>query len=341
LLVRGASTLARAARISPLVIGLTVVAFGTSAPEFAVTLQSALTGSTDLALGSVIGSNVANTLLILGACALVTPLVVSSQVVRYHVPIMIVASFLLYFMCLDGSVGTLDGIWLFGALIAYNVWSIRRSRTENHRDPDDKNADRPTLRYAAFRFTWLLAGVGLLALGARWMVGGALTVSLAFGFPELVVGLTVVALGTSLPERVASLTATRRHQTDMAVGNVVGSNLFNILGVLGLAAIVAPGGIPVSDQALRLDLPFMIAAAAATLPIFLTGSRISRAEGAVFLGYYISYISYLVLEAVHPAVSRNFGVIMTGFVIPLSAMALLVSWTRWRRSRSAAVEDPA
>lgn len=340
LLVRGAGALARAARISPLVIGLTVVAFGTSAPEFAVTTQSALAGSGALGLGGVIGSNIANTLLILGICALIAPIVVSSQVVRYHVPVMIVGSFLLYVLCLDGSVGRLDGVWMFGGLVAYNVWSILQSRAENGRSPADKDQPAPGPAQLLFRVAWIVVGLVLLALGARWMVGGAVTISRAYGLPELLVGLTVVALGTSLPELAASVTASLRGESDLAVGNVVGSNLFNILGVLGLAAIVAPGGIPVSDSALRLDLPFMIAAAAAALPIFLTGSQISRGEGAVLLGYYVAYVSYVVLEAMRSDVVRTFEVIMTGFVMPLTAMALLASWYRWKRSRAPVQADP-
>lgn len=337
LLVRGAVALAVAARVTPLVIGLTVVAFGTSAPEFAVTIDSSITGSTDLALGNVVGSNIGNTLLILGLCAVVTPLVVSSHVIRFYVPVMIGASFLLYLLGLDGVLGKMDGLVLFLGFVLYNLWSVRGSETEEAAvqeefagsTPRGKGTRRERLGHGAL----IAVGLGLLALGARWMVSGAVDVSRSLGISELVIGLTVVAVGTSLPEMATSLTATVRGQRDIAVGNVVGSNLFNILGVLGVACLIAPGGVLVSPSAQRLDIPFMIAAAAATLPVSFTGNRIGRREGAVFLGYYAAYIAYLVLETTRSDITRTLGVVMLGFIVPLTAMALLVSLVRWRRVR--------
>lgn len=329
LLVRGAAALAGAARISPLVIGLTVVAFGTSAPELAVTVQAAWAGSPELAVGNVVGSNIANVLLILGLSALVAPLVVQSRVVRIDVPLMVACSIALWLLVLDGSVSRLDGLLLFCTLVGYLVWSVIQGKREGAELQDEFAQALPhdgfNARYIAKQAGLVIGGLVLLVIAARLLVGGASEVARALGISELVIGLTIVAVGTSLPELVTSVVASLRGQRDIAVGNIVGSNLFNILAVLGLGALVAPGGIAVAAQIIRLDLPIMIATALACVPIFFTGGRIYRLEGALFLFYYVAYTAYVVMGATGAAQMRSFELAMVGFVIPLTVMAIAFS----------------
>jgi cation:H+ antiporter len=335
-LVRGASALAAVLRISPLVIGLTVVAFGTSAPELAVSVQAAYAGSGDLAVGNLVGSNIANVLLILGLAALVAPLSVSSKLVRIDVPLVIGASFLLLLLGLDGDVDAWEGLLLLALLVAYNVWSIRQGRAESEEVQASFGSVAPPGRKSVLVHVALVVlGLVLLGLGARWLVDGAVTIARFLGVQELVIGLTVVAIGTSLPELVTTLLAGLRGERELAVGNVVGSNLFNILGVLGLASVVAPDGIPVPEAALALDIPIMIATAVACLPIFFTGHRIARWEGGLFLFYYLAYLLYLVLDATGHEGSEGFGLVMTTFVLPLTFVTLAIVALRALRDRSA------
>lgn len=331
LLLRGASRLAAAMKISPVVIGLTVVAFGTSSPELAVSMQSAFADNTDLALGNAVGSNICNVLLILGISALVAPLAVSSRLIRWDVPLMIGASLLLLLFGLDGRISRVDGLVLFGGLLAYIYWSVRQSRRESRKVKAEFALELPaptsvvaTLMLVGF----VIAGLILLGLGARWLVSGAVLVALRLGVSELIIGLTVVAVGTSLPEVVASVMAAWCGERDIAVGNVVGSNLFNVLCVLGLTSAVAPEGIEVSRAALRFDIPVMIAAAVACLPVFFTGNAITRWEGGLFLAYYVAYTTYLILAATQATITRSFGSIMVGFVIPLTVITLSIGAVR-------------
>ena len=352
LLVRGASELATAARISPLIIGITVVSFGTSTPELAVTVQAAQTGSPGLAIGNVVGSNIANVLLILGAAALVTPLAVESRIVRVDVPMIFAASLGLWLLSLDGSLGHWDGALLFAVLVVYLIWSVQQGKGEAEEvrqdytgtiKSDDSKAHGPALARPAAQLIrqglLILGGLILLVIAARAMVTGASEIARAYGVSELVIGLTVVAIGTSLPEFVASVVASSRGQGDIAVGNVVGSNLFNILAVIGIGAMVAPDGIPVSRDAIRLDIPIMIAVTLACLPLFFTGCRISRTEGGVLLGYFVAYTAYVTMGATDATYTRSFEIAMVGFVIPLTVMALAFSvyqnvQSRRRRSSS-------
>ena len=328
LLVRGASRLAIAAGISPLVVGLTVVAFGTSSPELAVTVSSAYAGQSDVALGNVVGSNIFNVLFILGVSALITPLVVAQQLVRLDVPLMIGASVLALLLALDGRLGRLDGIVLFAGIIAYTWFLIRQSRRETaavQREYDEAFGGAERKRSSPLvNVLFIFGGLGLLVLGSQWLVEAAVLAATALGVSELVIGLTVVAAGTSLPEVATSILAAIRGERDIAVGNVVGSNIFNLLAVLGLGSIVAPAGIPVAPGALAFDFPVMIAVAVAALPIFFTGFMIARWEGAVFLGYYLVYTVYLVLDATDHAAVQAFGATMRWFVFPLTALTLLI-----------------
>ncbi|MGE3999450.1 MAG: calcium/sodium antiporter [Planctomycetaceae bacterium] len=340
LLIRSAVKLALAARVSPLVIGLTVVAFGTSAPELTVSLQSAWRGQADIAVGNVVGSNIFNVLFILGLSAVIIPLVVHQKVIRFDVPLMIAVSLLLYGLSVDGVVGRIDGMLLFGLLVAYTVFSIVKSRREEasiqaEYAQEFGNGRTPVTAITALGWTALAAlALGLLIAGSRWFCDGAVEIARTFGVSDLVIGLTLVAVGTSLPEVFTSVLAAIKGERDIAVGNVVGSNLFNILCVIGSSAAIAPNGVPVSPTALQLDLPVMIAAAVVCLPVFFTGHLIARWEGALLLGYYVAYTAYLILEAASSDWSRTVASILLVFVVPLTVITLLIGLVR-------ALRDPA
>ena len=338
LLVRGASRLAIALGISPLVVGLTVVAFGTSAPEFAVTIGAAYSGEAELALGNVVGSNIFNLLFILGISAAITPLVVHQQLVRIDVPIMIAASLIAAGLGVDGGIGRADGALLFAGIIGYTLFLIRQSRRESARVQAEYESAfggaEVRVGHALVNVALIAAGLLLLSLGSRWLVIGSVAAAQALGVSELVIGLTIVAAGTSLPEVATSILASLRGERDIAVGNLVGSNLFNLLGVLGLGGLVAPGGIPVPPGALTFDIPVMIGAAVATLPIVFTNFTIARWEGLLLFGFYLAYTAFLVMDAAgHPGV-QHFALAMQCFVLPLTALTLGVLAARaWGRQK--------
>jgi cation:H+ antiporter len=300
ILVRGASRLALAVGISPLVVGLTVVAFGTSSPELAVSIQSSLAGQADVALGNVVGSNIANILLILGCSALAAPLLVSRQLARLDVPFMVGVSLLFWWLVGNGRLSQFESLILFLLVVAYTIFSIFKSRREGQAAG---NEPPPALNARQIGLNLLLVAGGLilLVLGADWLVDTAVTVAEHLGVSQLIIGLTIVAIGTSLPELATSIVASLRGERDIAVGNVVGSNLFNLLTVLGITGLITPGGLAVSEQALRLDIPVMTAVALLCLPIFLTKSSVSRWEGGFLLFCYAAYLSYLILVVMqHP-----------------------------------------
>jgi len=336
LLVRGASRLAVAAGISPLVVGLTVVAFGTSSPELAVTVGSAWSGQADVAVGNVVGSNIFNVLFILGVSALIVPLVVAQQLVRLDVPVMIAASVLMFVMALDGHVGRVDGLVLCAGLAAYTIFLIRQSRRETVAVQDEYaeafGGPPADGRHWGLHVLLVVVGLALLVVGARWLVDAAVGVAAALGVSELVIALTIVAAGTSLPEVATSVLAAIRGERDIAVGNVVGSNVFNILGVLGAGSVVAPAGVAVSSGALWFDIPVMLAVAVAALPVFFTGYTIARWEGAVFLAYYVAYTAWLVLDASGHA-APALAAAMIWFALPLTALTLAIGVARARARR--------
>ena len=336
-LVRGAARIAARTGLSSVVIGLTVVAFGTSTPELAVSANAVLNGSGDLAIGNVVGSNIANVLLILGLSALVGGgLVVAQRIVRIDVPIMIGASILILLLSLDGTLGSIEGAALVGLIVTYTVWTVRSARAENAgvvAEYDDA-LDPESLRRTPFvvDIVLVVVGLGLLVGGARWMVNSASTMAADLGASDLVIGLTIVAVGTSMPELATSVLAAIRGERDIAVGNAVGSNIFNLLAVLGVSAVIADGGIAVLETVQRFDLPVMTAVAVACLPVFLTGYLLSRWEGAVFVAYYVAYVTYLVLDATGSTAFEPFRAAMVGFVVPLTLLTLGVVVVRsWRR----------
>ncbi|MCU0935179.1 MAG: calcium/sodium antiporter [Gammaproteobacteria bacterium] len=338
-LVRGASRLALSFGISPLVVGLTVVAFGTSSPELAVSVQSAWAGQVDIAIGNVVGSNIFNVLVILGLSALIVPLVVHQQLVRQEVPIVIGASLLMWGFAADGSIGRVEGGLLAGLLVVYTAFVVRQSRRETAAVRAEYEEEVSTVTAGGWDRHWgvqvllVIVGLGLLVLGARWLVEAAVVFARHLGVSELVIGLTIVAAGTSLPEVATSVLAALRGERDIAVGNAIGSNLFNILGVLGLSALTAPAGLTVAPSALAFDLPVMTAVAVACLPIFFTGYRIARWEGLLFLSGYVAYTTYLILWATQHSALGAYSFTMGAFVLPLVTVTLLVlAWRHWRGS---------
>jgi len=302
LLVRGASRLAFLIKISPLVVGLTVVAFGTGAPELAVSVASALKGDAAIAVGNVVGSNIFNVLLILGLSAIVIPLSVARQVVRFDMPLVIFVSLMLWAIASDGSISRSEGVILAIGLIVYTVWSVRQSRKESttvqeeyaHEFPPLSDTDTRirSVAYLVLQICLVIVGLAVLIAGSRLLVTGAVGLATALGVSSAVIGLTIVAFGTSLPEVATSLIAAWKGEKDIAIGNVVGSNLFNILGVLGISAIVAPNGLSVTSSFLQFDIPIMVLVAILCYSMLIRGREIARWEGAVFL---ICYVLYLVV----------------------------------------------
>ena len=329
LLVRGASRLAVIVRISPLVIGLTVVAFGTSSPELAVSLKAAFANSSDISLGNVVGSNIFNILFVLGISSLFLPLFVSQQLVRLDVPLMIIASVLVLILGLDGNIGRVDGLLLFTGIIAYIVFLIKKSRKEKTEIVKEYTQEygnaiiKPKRRIPMF-IGFIVAGLVLLVLGSHLLVDNSVIIARYFNVSELLIGLTIIAVGTSLPELATSVIATIKGERDIAVGNVIGSNIFNLLAILGLAGLLSPNGINVTDTALRFDLPFMIAVSVACLPIFFTGYIISRWEGGLFLAYYFVYIIYLYLATVSHKILPVYNIALIIFIVPITVITLIV-----------------
>ncbi|MCB1995532.1 MAG: calcium/sodium antiporter [Burkholderiaceae bacterium] len=337
LLVRGASRLALSFGISPLVVGLTIVAFGTSAPEMTVSVGAVINGQSGLALGNAVGSNVFNVLFILGLAAIIAPLAVNLQLIRQEVPIMIGAALLVMVVSLDGRIGGFDATLLFGLLLLYTVFLVRQSRRQGAQTGDYGTGPVPATSSRLVNTVLLVAGLALLAGGSEAMVRAAVSFARSFGVSEVMIGLTIVAVGTSLPEVAASVAAAIRGERDIAVGNVVGSCVFNLLGVIGLgglaAALTGAGGLPVPASVMHFDLWVMLAALVACLPIFITGREVARWEGALFLAYYVAYMTYQVLQARQSPELQAFNGTMLGFVLPLTVVTVVVTTLRGQARR--------
>jgi len=290
LLVSGASDLALAVGLKASTVGVTVVAFATTAPELFVSVLGAVTVSTDIGLGAIIGSNIANIGLVLGVSALIRPLDVSDTVFHRHVPFMIVAALLLVGLGWDGRIGLVDGVVLLAALVTFTVTLVRRvqrnqsaiSETERDEMPDAKVRDIAAVG----------GGLVALVLGSRWLIDGGESLLSAAGFSDIFIGLTVLALGTSLPELAASVVAAVRGEAEFSVGNVVGSNIYNVLAVIGIVAVVTPIG--VSNGVRGFEFPALLAFTAAVVALMAYGERITRVDGAVLAAGYGGFV-YLLL----------------------------------------------
>lgn len=328
LLVRCAVRMAANLKVRPLLIGLTLVAVGSSAPQLTVSLQAALNDTADIAVGSVIGSNIFNILVTLGLSALIIPLRVSRQLVRLDIPLMILASGLVFALALNKQLDRLDGVVLLGGLLVYLALLLRQSRHSGHHHS----------RHDLPRTSWLhnlvlmLAALLLLGLAGHLLLGAAVTLATELGLSERIIGLTIIAVSTSLPQLATSLIAAFRGQREIAVGNVIGSNVFNLLGVLGLTALVAPAPLSVSPNALAFDLPVMLGVAALCLPVFYTGYRVTRGEGLLFLGLYLAYGLHVVSFTTGMPLAGKLEHLMLFFVLPALLLFLLLSTLRaWRR----------
>jgi cation:H+ antiporter len=297
-----------------------------------VSVGSALNGNTDVAIGNVVGSNIFNVLFILGISALITPLIVNVQLIRQEVPIMLGASLLLLAMALDGSVSLLEGGLLVVLMVVYTVFLIVQSRRETAASPEDfvrENVPAGAGDWdAKLPAQLLLIVVGLAALvgGSEFLVEAAVNFAKALGVSDVVIGLTIVAAGTSMPEVAASITAAIKGERDIAVGNVVGSNTFNILGCLGLSGLVSGDmGLAMAPSLMAFDIWVMLAVALACLPVFMTGREIARWEGGVFVGYYVAYVAYLILASQQHAALKAYSGVMMSFVVPITIVTLVVA----------------
>ena len=290
-LIRGSSNLAIKIGITPLVVGLTVVAFGTSTPELVVSLKAALLGNSSISLGNIIGSNIANIALILGVAAIIRPLDVHAKVIMREIPIMIGISLLLIFLLLDGELGFIDGLIFVIGLVVYLIANVMMARKE--KNPAVESEFKEGLKSKLgipISIVLMIVGLGLLILGANLFVQSAVAIAKMFNVSDAIIGLTIVAIGTSLPELITSIVAAYKKESDIAIGNVVGSNVFNILGILGITALI----IPISSVGIsNIDLGVMMFAAIILFPLSRTGFSISRFEGAFLLLGYAGYIYYL------------------------------------------------
>ena len=350
-LVKGAARLAASIGIPSLVIGLTVVAFGTSAPELAVSIRSALAGQSEMAIANVVGSNIFNVLFILGLAAIITPLAISRQLIRQDVPLMVLASMLVFYMIRDGVLSRLDAGILVVLLLAYTVFLfVQGKRTEaTERASGANNSVAPSTSGAASteqddevdalirgthptwqNLLWIVGGLACLVAGANLLVNSAVNIARAFAVSEAVIGLTIVAVGTSLPEVMTSIVASIKGQRDIAVGNVVGSNIFNLLAVLGVSGVLSSNGLAGNEQLVQQDFPVMLAVALLCVPLFFTGAILSRIEGALFFILYLAYTLFLIGGALHaPWLASVQGIIVYA-LIPLTVVVVIGSLVKDR-----------
>lgn len=356
-LVRGAVGLAKRLGMSELIIGLTVVSFATSAPEIAVSVNAAYSGYADVAFGNVVGSNIFNVLFVLGLSALAAPLIVSPQLLQRDVPIMIGVSILTYFIARDGVITHPEGGFLLLLMAIYLALSITLARREGSQSAGDAErggsaqprddvaaaaspADSVPARRGGVAALFghailVILGVGILMLGAKLFVDGSVALARAWGVSELVIAVTLVAAATSLPEAATSVMAGLRGRRDIAIGNVVGSNIFNILIVLGLGTLAAKDGMKVAAEAIRTDLPVMIGVAVACLPIFFSQRMVTRTQGALLFAYYLIYTANLTLAVTHSPWFDPFRNTVFYGVFPLTAIFLAIGVLRSRGNPAA------
>lgn len=301
ILVRGGSALAARLRISPLVVGLTIVALGTSAPELAIGIEAALQGNGSLAVGNIAGTNCVNILLILGLSAAMKPLPLGLQTLRFELPAIVGASIVKAVMAADGLLSRRDGAVLVSLGLLFTAGIIRAARKESIATRDEF-----ALEYGGGGSDWrgalteaaqLVAGIAVVVLGADWLVDGAVDLARIWSVSDAFVGLTIVAIGTSAPELVTTIVSTIRNQRDIAIGNLIGSSVYNILVILGITCLVPANGIPVSDVLMWVDIPIMVGVALACIPVFVTHRMVSRFEGVCFVTAYFVYLSFLVVTS--------------------------------------------
>jgi cation:H+ antiporter len=334
-LVRGSSKIAAFLGISPLVIGLTVVALGTSSPEIAVSISSAINNQPDIVIGNVVGSNIFNILVVLGISSLIAPVIVAQKLVRIEVPLLIAISLAVIVFSSDRFIGRLEGIILLTGAFAYTYFLIKESRNEKNEILEEYEKEFSLKKDKSSHYIlngiFIIAGLAMLVFGSNLLVDSAVTISRYFGLSELIIGLTVIAAGTSLPELATSIIASIKGENDIAAGNIIGSSIFNLLAVLGITGLISP--VNISEAAVTFDIPVMTAVAVASLPILFSGYLISRWEGVLFLFYYFAYTLYLVLDASEHDSLGAYSSIMLLFIVPLTAITLFVIFIRSFRKR--------
>jgi cation:H+ antiporter len=335
-MVKGAARLAANFGVPALVIGLTVVAFGTSAPELAVSVKSAFSGQAELAIANVVGSNIINILFILGLAAVVSPLIISRQLIRQDVPIMVGLSLVATLMAWDGNINRYEAAVLVAGLLAYTWFLFYQGKKTGAEVVDDDIEEMLKVHTPMWQNLLLVVvGLVLLVLGARWLVQSAIELATAWGVNEAIIGLTIVAAGTSLPELVTSVVATIKGERDIAVGNVVGSNIFNILCVLGISGVVSPVPLLAGEQLATFDIPVMLGVAALCIPLFFTGASLNRVEGLMFLVLYTAYVWVLVAMALSLGYLAQLQSAILFGLIPLVVLYVVISLVNDLRKRRA------
>ena len=289
-LVQGSSALALKAKISPLVVGLTIVAFGTSAPELVVSLNATLSGQGDIAIGNIVGSNIFNIGVILGVSATICPLQVKKQLLRIDIPVMLAATVLFTILFWNGTLGRTEGLFFLTGIIIYTIFSLFYSRKHGTEGSSQELEEQP--KHWAVDTLAIVGGLVVLVFASRLLVDNAVSIAKELGVSEAVIGLTIVAAGTSMPELATSVVAALKKRTDIAIGNVIGSNIFNLLAVLGLTATIAPVE---TNQINWTDMLVMLGTSLLLLPFMRTGFKIGRGEGVVLFVIYIAYTLYLIV----------------------------------------------
>lgn len=326
LLVKGAARLASNFGVPALVVGLTVVAFGTSAPELAVSVKAAYSGQAELAIANVVGSNIINILFILGLSAAIAPLLISRQLIRQDVPIMVALSAVAVYMAYDGSINRFEAVILTVGLFAYTFFLFYQGKKKGVDVVDEEVEEMLKANVPVWQNALLvIGGLVLLVLGARWLVQSAVELATAWGINEAVIGLTIVAAGTSLPELVTSVVASLKGQRDIAVGNVVGSNIFNILCVLGISGVVSPIPLVAGEQLSGFDIPVMLGVAALCLPLFFIGASLNRIEGLLFLALYTAYVWILVAMTLSLGYLAQLQTAVLYGLVPIVALYVVVA----------------
>ncbi|ABX08503.1 calcium/sodium antiporter [Prochlorococcus marinus] len=337
LFVQGATALALLLGVPQLVIGLTVVSLGTSAPELFVSMGSILKNSDAIAVSNVVGSNIFNVLVVLGSSALIMPLKVESRLVKRDVPLLLAISTAVWGMASSGQITWQAGLALLVALVINTIWEIRTAREE----PLGIKEAEPEININHVSIGWskaiinIISGIVLLALGSNLLVSGAKFLASSYGWSEAIIGLTIVSAGTSMPELITSLVASIRGQTDLAIGNVVGSSLLNQLLVLGSCALFSGSkGLNVEAILINRDFPIMVLTALACMPIFWTKGKISRREGGILLALYIVYLADQVLPHTLPTMHNEFRFVVIFFILPITLIVITFKtvkyWLRFR-----------
>ena len=329
-LVRGSTRLGRLAGLSPLVVGLTIVSFATTAPEASVSITASARGQNGLAIGNVLGSNIFNILVVAGAAAAIIGIPVSNMTIRKDLPVLIVGTVVVYLLALNRTVVEWEGAVLVVALIAFIGYSVWQSRTEARptRESRVERTRRAALNEMGIGLVLSLIGAGLLVFGSRLFVDSASSMAEAFGVSELIIGLTIVSMGTSAPELTTSIVASLRGETDLAIGNAVGASVINLLGVIGGSALVSGGGLKVPEDALRLDFPVALTVGIIVLAIAVFGRRAGRRDGIFMIAFYAVYLSALIAISINSDVLTPASIVALAVVLPLSCAAAIFAIAR-------------